>query len=243
MGLYNYVGKFIPHLPSHTKNIHKLLKKNGPQEDQKFEHVKMAINTPSLSHFDKHKLILQCNLLLGICISRIHWCAGELQIELLDIYYGCKRFEYLLLGRSFIIQNDHHPLLSLIKKPLCDISPRLQKLDNCRHISRDTNLRENFEISFREDKQIIRINRVDISDEKLAVFREEAKKDHTLNKIIKIMSFLASSKAALNLLAFSAEPNLTASSSGLGSSSAKSAGLLQIQARSESALGCSSMWG
>ncbi|UYV70858.1 retrotransposon [Cordylochernes scorpioides] len=63
-----------------------------PQEDQEFEHVKIAINNaPSLFHFDKHrKLILQCDASresmgavtkwspFGICVSGIHCCADSL---------------------------------------------------------------------------------------------------------------------------------------------------------------------
>ncbi|UYV78650.1 ZNFX1 [Cordylochernes scorpioides] len=53
---------------------------------------------------------------------------SQLEKELLSVYYRCKKFEYLLSGHTFVVQTDHQPLLPLVKKPLSNISPRLQRL-------------------------------------------------------------------------------------------------------------------
>ncbi|UYV82167.1 K02A2.6-like [Cordylochernes scorpioides] len=68
MGLYNYLGKFIPNLAASTSNIRGILKKNvvwhwGPRQDIEFHHIKECVrNAPSLGHYDKTKtLVLQCD--------------------------------------------------------------------------------------------------------------------------------------------------------------------------------------
>ncbi|UYV81526.1 K02A2.6-like [Cordylochernes scorpioides] len=61
MGLYNYLGKFIPNLAASTSNIRGILKKNvvwhwGPRQDIEFHHIKECVrNAPSLGHYDKTK--------------------------------------------------------------------------------------------------------------------------------------------------------------------------------------------
>ncbi|UYV77265.1 K02A2.6-like [Cordylochernes scorpioides] len=152
MGLYNYLGKFIPNLAASTSNIRGILRKNvvwhwGPKQDREFDHIKECVrNTPSLAHFDKSKmLILQCDAskdAMGAALlqedrplafasasfSDSQKQYSQIEKELLSVYYGCKKFEYLLSGHTFVVQTDHQPLLPLVKKPLSDISPRLQRL-------------------------------------------------------------------------------------------------------------------
>ncbi|UYV79225.1 K02A2.6-like [Cordylochernes scorpioides] len=152
MGLYNYLGKFIPNLAASTSNIRGILRKNvvwywGPKQDGEFDHIKECVrNAPSLAHFDKSKmLILQCDAskdAMGAALlqedrplafasasfSDSQKQYSQIEKELLSVYYGCKKFEYLLSGHTFVVQTDHQPLLPLVKKPLSDISPRLQRL-------------------------------------------------------------------------------------------------------------------
>ncbi|UYV83737.1 K02A2.6-like [Cordylochernes scorpioides] len=135
-----------------TSNIRGILRKNvvwhwGPKQDGEFDHIKECVrNAPSLAHFDKGKmLILQCDAskdamgaaLLqedrplafasaSFSVSQKQY--SQIEKELLSVYYGCKKFEYLLSGHTFVVQTDHQPLLPLVKKPLSDISPRLQRL-------------------------------------------------------------------------------------------------------------------
>ncbi|UYV80283.1 K02A2.6-like [Cordylochernes scorpioides] len=152
MGLYNYLEKFIPNLAASTSNIRGILRKNvvwhwGPKQDGEFDHIKECVrNAPSLAHFDKSKmLILQCDAskdAMGAALlqedrplafasasfSDSQKQYSQIEKELLSVYYGCKKFEYLLSGHTFVVQTDHQPLLPLVKKPLSDISPRLQRL-------------------------------------------------------------------------------------------------------------------
>lgn len=53
---------------------------------------------------------------------------NHIEKDLLDVVFGCERFHYYLYGKKFQIQTDHRPLLGLLRKPLDDISPRIQRL-------------------------------------------------------------------------------------------------------------------
>ncbi|UYV77576.1 K02A2.6-like [Cordylochernes scorpioides] len=227
MGLYNYLGKFIPNLAASTSNIRGILKKNlvwhwGPRQDTEFHHIKECVrNAPSLGHYDKTKtLVLQCDAskdAMGAALLQenrpLAFASAsfndsqkqysQIEKELLSIYYGCKKFEYLLLGHTFIIQTDHQPLLPLIQKPLTDISPRLQRIvmklfafdfklqyrpGKCLiladTLSRDTHPIDELPTPFLEDRRMVKLISANISDEKLITLQKDTRGDTTLLKII-----------------------------------------------------------
>ncbi|UYV65022.1 hypothetical protein LAZ67_3002850, partial [Cordylochernes scorpioides] len=227
MGLYNYLGKFIPNLAASTSNIRGILRKNvvwhwGPKQDGEFDHIKECVrNAPSLAHFDKSKvLILQCDAskdAMGAALlqedrplafasasfSDSQKQYSQIEKELLSVYYGCKKFEYLLSGHPFVVQTDHQPLLPLVKKPLSDISPRLQRLVMkliafdfklqykpgkylivADTLSRDTHPMDELPTPFLEDKRMVKMVRVNISDEKLVAMQKDTREDPALVKVI-----------------------------------------------------------
>ncbi|UYV79315.1 K02A2.6-like [Cordylochernes scorpioides] len=53
---------------------------------------------------------------------------SQIEKELLAVYFGCKRNHLYLYGRKFTAFTDHKPLLTIMKKPMVDLSPRLQRL-------------------------------------------------------------------------------------------------------------------
>ncbi|UYV81418.1 K02A2.6-like [Cordylochernes scorpioides] len=227
MGLYNYLGKFIPNLAASTSNIRGILRKNvvwhwGPKQEGEFDHIKECVrNAPSLAHFDKSKmLILQCDAskdAMGAALlqedrplafasasfSDSQEQYSQIEKELLSAYYGCKKFEYLLSGHTFVVQTDHQPLLPLVKKPLSDISPRLQRLVMkliafdfklqykpgkylivADTLSRDTHPMDELPTPFLEDKRMVKMVRVNISDEKLVAMQKDTREDPALVKVI-----------------------------------------------------------
>ncbi|UYV60114.1 K02A2.6-like, partial [Cordylochernes scorpioides] len=227
MGLYNYLGKFIPNLAASTSNIRGILRKNvvwhwGPKQDGEFDHIKECVrNAPSLAHFYKSKmLILQCDAskdAMGAALlqedrplafasasfSDSQKQYSQIEKELLSVYYGCKKFEYLLSGHTFVVQTDHQPLLPLVKKPLSDISPRLQRLVMkliafdfklqykpgkylivADTLSRDTHPMDELPTPFLEDKRMVKMVRVNISDEKLVAMQKDTREDPALVKVI-----------------------------------------------------------
>ncbi|UYV77207.1 K02A2.6-like [Cordylochernes scorpioides] len=194
MGLYNYLGKFIPNLAASTSNIRGILRKNvvwhwGPKQDGEFDHIKECEDRPlafaSASFSDSQKQY------------------SQIEKELLSVYYGCKKFEYLLSGHTFVVQTDHQPLLPLVKKPLSDISPRLQRLVMkliafdfklqykpgkylivADTLSRDTHPMDELPTPFLEDKRMVKMVRVNISDEKLVAMQKDTREDPALVKVI-----------------------------------------------------------
>ncbi|UYV69820.1 K02A2.6-like [Cordylochernes scorpioides] len=228
MGLYNYLGKFIPNLAASTSNIRGILKKNvvwhwGPRQDIEFHHIKECVRkAPSLGHYDKTKtLVLQCDAskdAMGAALLQenrpLAFASAsfndsqkqysQIEKELLSIYYGCKKFEYLLLGHTFIIQTDHQPLLPLIQKPLTDITPRLQRIvmklfafdfklqyrpGKCLIVadtlSRETHPIDELPTPFLEDRRMVKLISANISDEKLITLQKDTREDTTLLKIIR----------------------------------------------------------
>ena len=53
---------------------------------------------------------------------------AQIEKELFAIVFGCKRFHQYLYGRQFVVESDHKPLESIIKKPLAAAPPRLQRM-------------------------------------------------------------------------------------------------------------------
>lgn len=53
---------------------------------------------------------------------------AQIEKEALGIVFGCEKFNEFVLGRRIIIETDHSPLISISKKGLSDIPPRLQRL-------------------------------------------------------------------------------------------------------------------
>ena len=53
---------------------------------------------------------------------------SQVEKELLSIVFACEKFHQYVFGKDITVQNDHKPLLGIMKKPLSKASPRLQRL-------------------------------------------------------------------------------------------------------------------
>ena len=53
---------------------------------------------------------------------------AQIEKELLAIVCECEKFSQCIYGREIIIQTDHKPLESIMKKPLANTPPRIQRL-------------------------------------------------------------------------------------------------------------------
>lgn len=53
---------------------------------------------------------------------------AQIEKETLAIVFACERFHHFLYGREFIVQSDHKPLETLIKRDISDVTPRLQRM-------------------------------------------------------------------------------------------------------------------
>ena len=52
----------------------------------------------------------------------------NLEQEALGTIWGMKRFHYFLYGKEFTLETNQKPLVSIYKKHMVDISPRVQRL-------------------------------------------------------------------------------------------------------------------
>ena len=53
---------------------------------------------------------------------------AQIEKEFLAIQFGLKRFHQYVYGQRVVVETDHMPLLGIIKKPISQISPRLQRM-------------------------------------------------------------------------------------------------------------------
>ena len=53
---------------------------------------------------------------------------AQIEKEFLAIQFGLKRFHQYVYGQRVVVKTDHTPLLGIIKKPISQISPRLQRM-------------------------------------------------------------------------------------------------------------------
>ena len=53
---------------------------------------------------------------------------AQIEKELLAIVFACHKFHHYIYGFPIDVQSDHKPLEQIINKPLCQVSPRLQRM-------------------------------------------------------------------------------------------------------------------
>ncbi|KAK2193619.1 hypothetical protein NP493_11g10022 [Ridgeia piscesae] len=155
LGMVNYMAKFVPDLTVKTTALRQLLlEKNDWQweaeQAKEWQDIKDFFTTePLLKFYDPARrskissdaskdglgaVLLQehdGNWLPVAFISRAMTSAEKnyAQIEeLLGLVFACEKFHEYVYGATVIGETDHKPLVSLYKKNLCDLTPRLQRM-------------------------------------------------------------------------------------------------------------------
>ena len=118
------------------------------EQEEEFNKLKTSITTtPTLKYYNvKEEVIIQCDASkygLGAvllqqnrpvayaskCLNETEVRYAQIEKEMLAIVFACKKFRQYIYGKpNIIIHTDHKPLIRIIKKPLNDISTRLQKM-------------------------------------------------------------------------------------------------------------------
>ena len=157
LGMVNYYIKFLPKLAQLSQPLRELLKKCnswiwGPDQQESFDGIKVALTkAPILSFFqlDKNTRVAADTSLTGIgavmeqevehgkwkpvqfasrSLSETEKRYSNIEREALGVTWACERMREFLIGRPFIIQTDHKPLLTLFgKKALNELTPRIQR--------------------------------------------------------------------------------------------------------------------
>ncbi|KAI3373030.1 hypothetical protein L3Q82_023465 [Scortum barcoo] len=157
MGMVNFMGKFIPNLTAKTSCIRELLHNDCDfgwmdKHENEWQQLKKTLTTvPVLAFYDHNKkikvstdaskdgigaVVLQAEgkhwkpvAYASRAMTRSECKYAQIEKECLGVAYGLERFHRYIYGLpSFIVETDHRPLVSIIKKNLYEMSPRIQRL-------------------------------------------------------------------------------------------------------------------
>ncbi|UYV82899.1 K02A2.6-like [Cordylochernes scorpioides] len=157
MGMVNFLGRFVSNLAEITKPLNDLRKKDvsfiwGSPQKKAFEKVKDVLASDQvLASFDISKKTMisadASSYGLGAVLKQEHeaneWRPvafasrtltkteqgyAQIEKEALAITWACERFKDFVVGKSFLIETDHKPLVLIFTtKDLNDLTPRLQR--------------------------------------------------------------------------------------------------------------------
>ena len=152
LGLVNLLNRYTPRLAELCSLLRKLILKDshyspGDPEHAAFNAIKAEFQRKIiLPNFDRNKeTILQTDVSkkgFGAVIlqeeqpiyypSRTLTSAEKnyqnLEREAQSAVWGMEKFHYFLYGRKFILQTDQKPLVSIFRKHMIDVSPRIQRI-------------------------------------------------------------------------------------------------------------------
>ncbi|CAL9687239.1 unnamed protein product [Knipowitschia caucasica] len=152
LGMVNYLGKFIPNLSSIAAPLRLLTHKDTawcwlPQHQQAFENLKLCLSSsPVLSYYDvKKPVTLTCDAsgygLGAACLQNENPVAyasrtlsdtetryAQIEKELLAVVFACSKFKDYIYGKHTVIETDHQPLVTILKKPIHTAPARLQRM-------------------------------------------------------------------------------------------------------------------
>ena len=152
LGMVNYLGKYIPNMATITKPLRDLLKENivwqwGHIQEETLKQIKTVLTSqPILKFYDASKpckisvdasksglgaVLLQDDNPIAyasrsLTESQQRW--AQIEKEMYAVVFGCERFNQFIYGKHTIIETDHKPLQSIIKKPLSQAPTRIQRL-------------------------------------------------------------------------------------------------------------------
>uniref|UniRef100_A0A8C6TVI3 Reverse transcriptase/retrotransposon-derived protein RNase H-like domain-containing protein n=1 Tax=Neogobius melanostomus TaxID=47308 RepID=A0A8C6TVI3_9GOBI len=149
LGMVNYLSKFAPLLSDINAPLRQLLKESSEfvwdaQHDRAFQKMKDLITRepgPVLAYYDPSKelrlqvdaskyglgaTLLQEGKPIGyasrsLTDSEVNY--AQIEKELYAILFGCRRFHQYVYGRHIIVESDHKPLESILRKPLTAAPP------------------------------------------------------------------------------------------------------------------------
>ena len=152
LGLVNFLNRYTPKLAELCSLLRKLILKDshyspGDPEHAAFDAIKAEFKKKIiLPYFDRNKeTILQTDASkkgFGAVILQeeqpIYYASRaltsaeknyqNLEREAQAAVWGMEKFHYFLYGRKFILQTDQKPLVSIFRKHMIDVSPRIQRI-------------------------------------------------------------------------------------------------------------------
>lgn len=152
LGMLKYIAQIIPNATKLTTKLREVTKKDHKFEwnqelEKEFNAIKrvimsdqvLALYDPekdTVVQTDASKYGLGCVLMQEgkpvafasrtLAPSEVKY--AQIEKELLAIVFACERFHFYLYGRTFLVESDHKPLESLMKRDIDDVAIRLQRM-------------------------------------------------------------------------------------------------------------------
>lgn len=134
---------------------------------------------------------------------------SNIERELLAIVWGCEVMHNFIYGQHITIQTDHKPLVAIMNKPMCKVSPRLRRLTfklygysfdiqylpGSKMIIADTlsrvdnNVIKNSMTTTKEDLSIHSVTHCPVSDKRIVELQENTTNDVQLQLLIRYIHY------------------------------------------------------
>lgn len=171
LGMIRYLARFLPNLSTNTEALRSLTHKEIaftwlPEHEKEFRAIKEQIQKATDLRFynPSEPLFVQTDSSqsgVGCCLfqnqapiayasralTRTEQNYAQIEKELLAVVFSLEKFHDYTYGRHVTVHSDHRPLVSIVKKPIADLTPRIQRL-------RLRLLRYNFELVFQPGKEL-----------------------------------------------------------------------------------------
>ena len=152
LGMIKYLAQYIPNDSSITASLRSLLKEEverswQPDHDVAMQLVRetMAQDTvltfydvrkPATIQADASQSGLGCGLMqqgrlvafASRALREAEHNYSQIENEMLAICFACQKSHQYIYGKSIDVHSDHRPLESILKKPIGNAAPRLQRL-------------------------------------------------------------------------------------------------------------------
>ena len=152
LGMVTYLAKICPNLSTVAAPLRDLTRKEvawtwDDIHKKALRQVKELVSSPAmLKLYDPHSEVTlsvdASQYGLGACImqdgvpvayasrtlTNTHKRYAQIEKEMMAIEFGLHRFNQYIYGQTVTVETDHLPLLGVMRKPIADISPRLQRM-------------------------------------------------------------------------------------------------------------------
>ncbi len=142
LGMINCLAKYIPNLSDIATPLRKLTHKETawcwfPKHQEAFDRLKSCLSsTPVLAYYNvKEPVTLTCDVscygLGAACMQNSRPVAfvlhtltdtetryAQIERELLAVVFACTKFKDYIYGKPTIVETDHQPLVTIIKKSI-----------------------------------------------------------------------------------------------------------------------------
>lgn len=152
LGMLAYVAKFIPNLSQLTEPLREVKKQEtwtwGPRQTAALDSIKkILITQPLLKYYDVRKpvtlsvdasskglgaAVMQADGVVAYAsrsLTETEQRYPQIDKEMLAVVFGCTKFHKLIYGKSdVVIESDHQPLETILKKPIHKAPMRVQRM-------------------------------------------------------------------------------------------------------------------